>query len=570
MEDPDYVPRWEHIHPDCPNTHGAAMLVVPTATSKSKRVLVIGGGDLRKAPHLNVSVFDIGSANWKQTYINSYGAPNRLFPQAFSVNNKGYVLGGYVDTSDGPVLPDSKRGISELTEITTSPFGLELRTVSTNALFSRYGHTACVVGPKMNRVCILGGKALPPSSLLSQTPPLFVPPVITIQSERAVSPVPTETGKAKGKTAPPAPATPAGTTAVDDPPNASSNIFLLSFDGDVPTLVGIETEGDGPIQATSTAPNTVPISREFHSATVCGQHNQYVLVFGGKTGSTLHCDLYLLDLSACLNITADDGLSAAAGKAGAKPVEKGGAKGKDAKKGGGGAPSGPVAVWYKLIDASKVLSSRYLHCAISYADPTAKSRCLCIFGGKGVRSNLPITVDAETGVANNVLSKFHSDTRYLINIDDILDAVSQGNKTFNNLEFQEICVSTDTSAWTEKVRAENPLLCTESVQECVSVLLHDTSTGADALSANASPIGLLACGGYEYVNAVDPHELAARVSASLRMLVLVKDSSSEMLNSLRRSVKLGGFYQLADEVEGMMKFVEVVPYVVLFRCIRRV
>jgi hypothetical protein len=492
------VNKWEHAHPDCPNSTGASLLVDNSGNSSNSngKVFVIGGGDLKRSPYLSVSAFDLGSANWKQNYVNSYGAPNRAYAQAFTINNKGYILGGQT--------VHREQGCSELTQLTSSPFGVELRTATANPLFARYGHTATVVGPKLNRVLVYGGKTLTPSPLLAQSPPIVLtpPPV-----EAAPAPEAPQQGKApaKGAKATPAPAPAAAAAAPEpEPQNINPNIFILNFETEIPTMLGIELEGEGPVAV-----------KEFHSATVCGSQNQFVLVFGGKQGVSITSDLYLLDLSACLGLAAADDV----GKQG-----KGADKKKDPKK-GGGAPTGPVAVWYKIFDASKTCDARYLHNAFS------SGTSLCVFGGLSTRTSNQQAPDGST------VNKFSSNTRYTLNVDAVVNAVTTGTKQFAGMDFNEQAVGVDSQEWSEDERA-NALLCTDSCNESICVPVADPAQGSNSL-----PVCLLSCGGV-LVDSGTPSP------SSLRLLPLISDNSSELLNSLRRAVKSSGFYKVRSETEG--------------------
>ena len=153
----------------------------------------------------------------------------------------------------------------------------------------------------------------------------------------------------------------------------SSDLILFSLSPD-PKIDIITSDGD--------APHT----RAFHSATVCGNMNQYLLVYGGRSGATVFGDLWVADLT---NALQDD--NAAGGSS---------AKGKAAPK--KGASTGPSASWTKLA-SSISCSPRYCHSAFVFNQQTQFST-LCIFGGvfteaeAGLIWQADLTVNSDAGV----------------------------------------------------------------------------------------------------------------------------------------------------------------------------
>lgn len=135
--------------------------------------------------------------------------------------------------------------------------------------------------------------------------------------------------------------------------NSSGDLIMISYH-DIPKCETLSIQGES------------PHTRSFHSATVCGDSNQHIIVFGGKHESKVFGDLWILDLSAVL-------------QAGEAPAEVVDPKAKGGKK-GGGAVSAPVGIWMKLAE-SIACPPRYFHSSFVYLDRMSRSRKFCVFGG---------------------------------------------------------------------------------------------------------------------------------------------------------------------------------------------
>lgn len=152
-------------------------------------------------------------------------------------------------------------------------------------------------------------------------------------------------------------------------------IYAPAGEGWIP----VEVEGQG------------PSGRTYHSAVVCGDSNQYLVVSGGLTaaaegaaGVVATGEVWVLDLTAYIVDVPPEP---------AEPVDT---KGKKGGKAGAG-PAKPTATWMLVADAGGIFEPRFRH--FTYvADPTASPMRLCVLGGMSQTSppastNTMVSVD---------------------------------------------------------------------------------------------------------------------------------------------------------------------------------
>jgi hypothetical protein len=117
----------------------------------------------------------------------------------------------------------------------------------------------------------------------------------------------------------------------------------------------------------------IPPARAFHSAVVCGENRQYLIVHGGRGRAGLLSDLWILDTSS---------LFLPAEPVQIDPKSKGG-------KGGKAAPTPSLPFWCQVA-LNSPLTPRCLHS--SFLTTTGRSFTLHTFGGVGDQGIFPIEI----------------------------------------------------------------------------------------------------------------------------------------------------------------------------------
>lgn len=130
------------------------------------------------------------------------------------------------------------------------------------------------------------------------------------------------------------------------------------------------------VEVDKTTPS--PPARAFHSSCVCGEENQFVVVFGGKTDKNVCLnDLWVLDLTEVITLPAVE----------VEPVVD--KKGKAPPKGKCQEVKLPSAIWTKL-NAGISCDARYLHSSFLNKNKTNGNYSLFVFGGLSTTGILPL------------------------------------------------------------------------------------------------------------------------------------------------------------------------------------
>jgi hypothetical protein len=236
----------ELLHPDKVQRVGSSIELI------DHNVYLIGGHDVNidPNPYLHLASFDINKNGWNELLMNSFVEYNRSFHASLVVNKEIYIIGGRVETAN-------KSSISNrIVKISNSIFGVQTKEVLVDDNSARQGLTVSAVGMSGNTGILYGGYTLSFEDVTNEDDTVTSKPVVTYPTTVLQFQV-----------------------APSDVASDSNQPQMLC------ELKPIELDG------------TAPCGRAYHSSTIAGVNNEFILVFGGKTETGSLCnDLYILNL----------------------------------------------------------------------------------------------------------------------------------------------------------------------------------------------------------------------------------------------------------------------------------
>lgn len=198
------------------------------------------GSDLfGKKPFLQVDCLDLISKLWMPTYLNSNGILNRSYHCSCVIDRNIYLFGGCTTGNES-----CNQNTDEVIRIRRTVFGLVSTVHTVDNSVACQGQSVSIMGKLKNYVLLYGGKA-------------FVKD--------------------------------------DSDQSAASVVFKSSLS----TFSCHHSEASFcPVEV---APeDEAPPGRAFHTADVCGDDNEYLIICGGRNGEICLNDIWLLDMTSIL------------------------------------------------------------------------------------------------------------------------------------------------------------------------------------------------------------------------------------------------------------------------------
>lgn len=298
-----------------------------TASCVGNKVYIVGGKRCQRSfvsPLLHINCFDLNLKSWIPIYSNTSGILNRLFHSSCVINTDIYLFGGCTVLSE---LGDECS--REIIRIRDTEYGMVSTVHSLDENVARQGQSACLMGKARKCVVLYGGASVEKDPTIVGYPSKIY----------------------------------------------STNVSLFAGSSESFALSQIEINSE----------DEIPVGRAFHTAVVCGDENEMMIICGGRNNDGLLKDIWILDMSSTLNIGDATPLLSASQKI-KKTVN-------DKKK--GFSSLNPTAKWSKLqLSETIVFAPRYLHSSFyvpsSNGGSTAGSQSggsqgglFCVFGGQG-------------------------------------------------------------------------------------------------------------------------------------------------------------------------------------------
>lgn len=335
--------NWEILSADNQITLGGSCVSI------DKEIYIIGGQDQqtnKTSNYLNIATYSLEKLDYVTRHINSNGIYNRRNHTAVAFKDDIVVMGGYNTSSIGADI------FSEMITCKKTAFGLKC-DVETVTQLGRFGHSCNVFGDG-NRAIVFGGNGLDSKPMEDMwIYRHFTPEARRIKEE--------EVKKATPEGEEPTPVT--SWIPVELEPSVSG-------DQNVPSPCG---------------------GRSFHSSVVCGENNQYLVVFGGRTAGTTTLtvppatsDDREVVVTVPVTVTTNEvwvlDLTAYCEDAPLPPPDVLDAKGKKVppKKDAPG-PVKPTASWIRVSDGSNVFKGRSYHTVFNTDNKNLPSSCIGTF-----------------------------------------------------------------------------------------------------------------------------------------------------------------------------------------------
>ena len=298
-----------------------------TASCIGNKVYVVGGKRGQRSavsPLIQINCFDLDSKSWIPIYNNTNGILNRFFHTSCVINSDIYVFGGC------PVAHEfSEECTREVIRIRDTECGILSVVHSLEENVARQGQSSCLMGKSKKSIVLYGGASIEKDPVIIGYPSKIY----------------------------------------------SSNVSLFSSSSDSYTLSQIEINSE----------DDIPVGRAFHTAVVCGDENELMIICGGRNSDGLLKDMWILDMTAILS-TGDTTPILSASQKIKKPLN-------EKKK--GSSSLNPTAKWTKvhLPDSCK-FTPRHLHSSFYLPNPGGGSvssvqsggsqgGLFCVFGGQG-------------------------------------------------------------------------------------------------------------------------------------------------------------------------------------------
>lgn len=295
---------------------------------------IIGGcgSDLfGKKPFLQVDCLDLISKLWMPTYLNSNGILNRSYHCSCVIDRNIYLFGGCTTGNES-----CNQNTDEVIRIRKTVFGLVSTVHTVDNSVACQGQSVSIMGKLKNYVLLYGGKAF-----------------VKDDSDQSAASVVFKS-------------------------NLSTFSCLHSEASFCPVEVAPEDE--------------VPPGRAFHTADVCGDENEYLVICGGRNGELCLNDIWLLDMTSIL-LTLDSADSSTKEKRitdSSKDKKPTSSKRKSIH---------PTARWSKVkIHCEIPFLPRQMHCSYfipckEYGSSSSSNGHIYFFGGLGETGMLPCAVE---------------------------------------------------------------------------------------------------------------------------------------------------------------------------------
>jgi Galactose oxidase, central domain/Kelch motif len=317
-------------------------VVGATCCRLGDRIYVVGGDNGIPQSVLRVSCYNLGKGAWEKVYFNSNHIPNRTYACSGLAGKNMYLFGGFTDIQESQISRD-------IVVMSESECGLIASESRFHECAAHVGQVAVAVGRDKKNLLLLGG---------------------------AVTPV----------------------TAGHISDGEGQKRALFSSDLWLWVRPGVDSENilkeqSWPRRIEINTGDREPSGRAYHSASVCDDAGQLVIVSGGRSSEGILADLWLLDLTAVLS--AEEALLSNPGGS-ADPQDKNQKKGAPAKQ--KGAPLVPCARWIEIVTSGTHLP-RQMHLVCFSSGGTSAdvksimSGRLYIFGG--ISTFGPLTVNPD-------------------------------------------------------------------------------------------------------------------------------------------------------------------------------
>ena len=339
-----------------------------TASCIGNKVYVVGGKRGQRTavgPLIQINCFDLVSKLWIPIYSNTNGILNRFFHTSCVVNSDIYVFGGC------PVVHESSEECArEIICIKDTECGILSVVHSLEENVARQGQSSCLMGKSKKSIVLYGGAS--------------------IEKEPAIIGYPSKI--------------------------YTSNVSLFSSLSDSYTLSQIEINSE----------DEMPVGRAFHTAVVCGDENELMIICGGRNSDGLLKDVWILDMTAILSTGEATPILSASQKIKKPSNEK--------KK--GFSSLNPTAKWTKFILPENCkFAPRQLHSSFYLPNPSGGSGSVssvqsggsqgglfCVFGGQGefgpIGSNI---IQLKFSVVDSIPSLTEARENSLISSDILYD-----------------------------------------------------------------------------------------------------------------------------------------------------
>lgn len=277
------------------------------------------GNQIGKKPFLQVDCLDLVSKLWMPTYLNSNGILNRSYHCSCVIDRDIYLFGGCTTGNES-----CNQNSDEVIRIHKTVFGLVSTIHSVDNSVSCQGQSVSIMGKSKSYILLYGGMT-------------FVKDDIDHSGVSVVF---------------------------------KSNLVTFSYIHSEASFCSVEIAPE----------DDVPPGRAFHTAVVCGDDSEYLIICGGRNGEMCLNDIWLLDMTSIL-LTVDSADSSTKEKKITDSLKD--KKPASTKRKG----TFPTARWSRVkVQGEIPFLSRQLHCSYfipckDYGPSSSTSGHIYFFGG---------------------------------------------------------------------------------------------------------------------------------------------------------------------------------------------